>query len=114
MRATRRPSKLLKGLSFDIADLELIRSRSASDGLRMVVRLDHGSDVDEYEEVLVFYSGTSPPCRWLMWRSASAVFVRSTDGRSGHYRSALQAIEAVVRMKGITLTDIKGTPWRSD
>jgi hypothetical protein len=45
MRATRRPTKLLKGLSFDIADLERIRCRSEAHGLRMVVRLDHGSDV---------------------------------------------------------------------
>jgi hypothetical protein len=89
MRATRRPTKLLKGLSFDIADLELIRSRSEAHDLRMVVRLDHGSDVDEYEEVLVFYSGTSPPFRWLMWPNASAVFVWSTHGRSGRYRSAV-------------------------
>jgi hypothetical protein len=54
---------------------------------------------DEYEEVLVFYSGTSPPCRWLMWRNADAVFVRSTDGRSGRYRSAVQAINALVRRR---------------
>jgi hypothetical protein len=113
MRATRRPTKLLKGLSFDIADLELIRSRSESHGLRMVVRLDHGSDVEEYEEVLVFYSGISCPCRWMMWRNASAVFVRSTDRRSGRYRSAVQAIEALVRMKGIALTEIKATRWPS-
>ena len=61
MRATRRPTKLLKGLSFDIADLDLIRSRSEANGLRMVVRLDHGSDVEDYEEVLIFYSDTNPP-----------------------------------------------------
>ena len=113
MRATRRPTKLLKGLSFDIADLELIRSRSEAHGLRMVVRLDHGSDIDEYEEVLVFYSGTSPPCRWLMWRNANAVFVRSTDGRGGRYRSAAQAINALVRRRRIVVTDVKATRWPS-
>jgi hypothetical protein len=79
----------------------------------MVVRLDHGSDVDQYEEVLAFYSGTSPPCRWLMWRNASAVFVRSTDGRSGRYRSAVQAIEALLRTNGIALREIKATRWPS-
>jgi hypothetical protein len=113
MRVTRRPTKLLKGLSFDIADLELIRSRSESHGLGMVVRLDHGSDVEEYEEVHVFYSGTSPPCHWMMWRNASAVFVRSTDGRRGRYRSAAHAIEALVRTKSIALTEIKATRWPS-
>jgi hypothetical protein len=113
MRVTRRPTKLLKGLSFDIADLDLIRSRSEANGLRMVVRLDHGSDVEEYEEVLLFYSRANPPCRWMMWRNASAVFVRSTDRRSGRHRSAVQAMEALVRMKGIALTDIKAKPWPS-
>ena len=101
MRANRRPAKLLKGLSFDIADLDLIRSRSEANGLRMVVRLDHGSDVEEYEEVLVFYSGTNPPCRWLMWRNANAVFVRSTDGRARRYASAAQAINALLRRRNV-------------
>jgi hypothetical protein len=54
----------------------------------MVVRLDYGSDVEEYEEVIVVYSGTSPQWNWMMWRNAGAVFVRSIDGRSGRYRSA--------------------------
>jgi hypothetical protein len=101
MPAARRPAKLLKGLSFDIADLDIIRSRSEAHGLRMVVRLDHGSDVEEYEEVLVFYSGTSAPCRWLMWRNADAVFVRSTAGRTRRYKSAAQAISALVRRRRV-------------
>jgi hypothetical protein len=64
-------------LSFDIPDLILIKDRFAANHLRMVVRLDYGSAVEEYEEVLAFYSGTSPQWHWLMWRTASAVFVRS-------------------------------------
>jgi hypothetical protein len=92
-------SKVLKGYSFEIADLILIQDRSKAHGLRMLVRLDHGSDVEEYEEVLVFDSGPEAPCRWMMWRNAAAVFVRSTDGRSGRYRSAAQAFDAVVRTR---------------
>jgi hypothetical protein len=109
MRATRGPTKLLKGLSFDIAHLERIRSRAEAHGLRMVVRLDHGSDVEEYEEMLVFYSGANPPCRWLMWRNADAVFLRSTDGRTRRYGSAGHAINALVRRRHVIVTDTNAT-----
>ena len=113
MFAAKCPAKMLKGLSFDISDLILIRDRSMANDLRMVVQLDYSSDVEEYEEVLAFYSGTSPEWRWMMWRNASAVFVRSIDARSRRYRSAAQAIEALVRTRGVVLTDIKATRWPS-
>ena len=107
MSAAKCASKVLKGLSFDILDLILIKDWSAVHDLRMVVQLNYGSDVDEYEEVLAFYSGTSPQWRWMMWRNASAVFVRSIRGRSRRYRSAAQAIKALVR--DVVLTEIKAT-----
>jgi hypothetical protein len=113
MCAAKCISRLLKGLSFDIPDLILIKDRSTAHDLRMVVRLDYGSDVEEYEEVLAFYSGTSTEWRWMMWRNASAVFVRTMDGRSRRYRSAAQAIEALVRKGGVVLTDIEATHWPS-
>ena len=111
MSATKCPSRKLKGLSFGISDLILIQDRAQANDLRMVVRLDHSSDIEEYEEVLVFYVGTSPLSQWMMWRNASAVFVRSMDGRSRCYRSADRAIEALVRTGGVVLTDIKATHW---
>jgi hypothetical protein len=111
MRAAKCLAKVLKGLSFDIPDLILIKDRSAAHDLRMVVQLDYGSDVEEYEEVLAFYSGASPHWHWMMWRNASAVFVRSIDGRSGRYRSAARAIEALVRKEVVALTDIEATHW---
>jgi hypothetical protein len=114
MCAAKCPSKVLKGLSFDIPDLILTHDRSAANDLRMVVRLDYGSDVEEYEEVLVLYYGTNPKWRWMMWRNANAVFVRSIDGRSRRYRSAAQAIEALVRKEQVVLTDIEATHWPSD
>jgi hypothetical protein len=101
MCAAKCPSRVLKGLSFEIDDLNLIRDRSAANDLRMVVRLDYGSDVEEYEEVLAFYSGTSPQWRWMMWRNASAVIVRSIDGRGRRYRSAAQAIETLLRKQRV-------------
>jgi hypothetical protein len=113
MFAAKCPAKVLKGLSFDIPDLILIHDRSMANDLRMVVRLDYGSDVDEYEEVLAFYSGTNPEWRWMMWRNASAVFVRSIDGRGRRYATAGQAIEALLRKQRMALTDIQATHWPS-
>ena len=113
MFAAECPAKVLKGLSFDIPDLILIHDRSMANDLRMVVQLDYGSDVEEYEEVLAFYSGTSPEWRWMMWRNASAVIVRSIDGRGRRYRSAAQAIEALVPKEQVVLSDIEATHWPS-
>ena len=69
MSATKCPSRKLKGLSFEISDLILIQDRAQANDFRMVVRLDHSSDIEEYEEVLVFYVGTSPLSQWMMWRN---------------------------------------------
>jgi hypothetical protein len=97
MHAAQSPGKALKGLSFDIDDLTLIRDRSEANGLHMVVRLDYGSDVEEYEEVLALHAGTNPQYRWLMWRNTNTVFVRSLDGRALRYGSATQAIDSLAR-----------------
>jgi hypothetical protein len=106
MYTAKCSSKVLKGLSFGIADLVLIQDLSKAHDLRMVVQLDHGSDVEEYEEVLAFYSGINPEWRWMMWRNANTVYLRSMDGRSRRYRSPAQAIEALVRREDAVLTDI--------
>jgi hypothetical protein len=71
MRVTQLPTKALKGLSFGVAELLLVSSWSEANGLRMVVRLDHGSDAEEYEEVLAFHLADSRPCNWIMWRDAN-------------------------------------------
>jgi hypothetical protein len=97
MHTAQSPAKALKGLSFEVDDLTLIRDRSEANDLRMVVRLDYGSDVEEYEEVLALHAGTDHQYRWLMWRNTNTVFVRSLDGRALRYESATQAIDAVVR-----------------
>jgi hypothetical protein len=104
MPATRCLAKVLKGLSFEIADLNLIKGRIRAYDLNMVILVDHGSDVEEYEEVLVFYSVSRPSYRWMMWRTANAVFMRSTDGRIRRYRTAALAIKSLVRKEGVART----------
>jgi hypothetical protein len=113
MCAAKCPVRVLKGLSFEVDDLILIKDRSAANDLRLVVQLDYGSDVEEYEEVLTFYSGTSHQWRCKMWRSANAVFVRAIEGRGRRYETAGRAIEALLRKQRVTLTDITATRWPS-
>jgi hypothetical protein len=112
MAAVRRASKLLKGRSFAVSELILIANWSAANGLRMAVRLDHGSETEEYEEVLAFHRGDSQPCRWIMWRSDRAVFVQPLIGRTQRYRSVAAAFEAMVARQRVALTDLK--PERPD
>jgi hypothetical protein len=117
MNTTRHPAKTLKGLSFDVSDLILIRSRSEAHGLRVVVELDHGSDVEEYEEVLAFHAKTSPQCHqchWLMWRNENTVFVRSNEGRARRYRSVTQAIDALVRTLPVISPDTRAKQCEPD
>jgi hypothetical protein len=104
-------SKSLKGFSFSVPELILIRSWSDANGLRMVVRLDHGSDSEDYEEVLAFHTGDSQLCRWIMWRDSRAVFVQPLIGRARRYGSVAEAFEAVAARQRLVLTDIKPMRW---
>jgi hypothetical protein len=113
MHAVKVAAPVLKGLSFDVADLILLEAWSAAIGLRMAVNLDHGCDVDEYEEVLTFHSGTSPLTHWIMWRNATTVFVQTITGRRRRFRSVARAIEALERTQRPALTDIHPTAWPS-
>jgi hypothetical protein len=111
MNVIQLPSKTLKGLSFSVAELILIKSWSEANGLCMVVRLDHGSDVEDYEEVLAFHLGDSPLCRWIMWRGARTVFIQPLIGRTQSYGSAAEAFEAMAPKRPVALTDIKPAGW---
>jgi hypothetical protein len=100
-----------KGLSFKVSELILVRNWSAENNLRMVVRLDHGSDAEDYEEVLAFHVGESRLCSWIMWRDAEAVFVQPLIGRTERYGSTAEAFEAVAAKQHVVLTDIKPDRW---
>jgi hypothetical protein len=104
-------AKSLKGLSFSVAELILIESWSEANGLRMVVRLDHGSDVEDYEEVLAFHIGDSPLCHCIIWRNSRTVFVQPLIGRTQRYGSAAEAFEAMASKRPVVLTDIEPAGW---
>ena len=111
MSTTQAPARTLRGVSFDLAELILIRSWSEASALRMEIRLDHASETEEFEEVLALHVGESSLCRWILWRDAKAVFVQPLIGRTQRYASVAEAFEALAEPEPLTLTDIKPTRW---
>jgi hypothetical protein len=111
MPVIQMPAKTLRGLSFSLPELILIASWSEANSLRMVVRLDHGTDSEDYEEVLAFHLGESPLCRWIMWRSARVVFIQPLIGRTQRYESVAEAFEGMNSKRRVALTDITPVAW---
>jgi hypothetical protein len=101
----------LKGLSFPIADLILVRAWSEAHSMRMVVRLDHGSETELYEEVLALHPVGSTLCRWFIWREGDAVFVQPPLGCSRRYDSVIDVLEALTPPKPVAQTHIRATRW---
>ncbi len=104
-------STALRGLSFGIPDLLLIGSWSEACGLQMAVRLDHGSDTEEFEEVLTFHTEAGRPCRFIMWRDENAVYVQPLIGRVRPYGSVVEALSCSEPQRFIVLTDVMATGW---
>jgi iron(III) transport system permease protein len=75
------------------------------------VRLDHGAEDEEYEEMIAFHSKVNFRCRLIMWRNAEAVFVQPLIGRRRRYNSVCDALEFMLPTKQVVLTDIKATFW---
>jgi hypothetical protein len=103
-----------KGLAFEIADLLLIRSWAVYHHCQMSIRLDHGADGEEYEEVIAFHTRKSPLCRFLMWRNAEGVFVQPLVGRRQRYEAVSTALESLRPKPRVKLTDITATTWPAD
>jgi hypothetical protein len=100
-------SRLPRGLSFPLSDLVLAQSWSDFHGLRMTVRLDHGSDDEEYEEILAFYGSGSLLCWCFFWRDAQSVFVQPMIGRQQRFDLIEDALESLIPKRKVVATDIK-------
>jgi|SRR5476649_457177 hypothetical protein len=111
MPVIKLPAVKPTGLSFKLTELILAGRWSQANSLRLVIRLDHGSDTEEFEEVLAVHVGDSPVCRWIMWRDATAVFVQPLIGRKQRYGSVAEAFESLVTKQLVFLTDIDATGW---
>jgi hypothetical protein len=84
--------KIPTGLAFKIEDHAAIRDWALSRDYRPIVRLDHGSDSEEYEEIVAFCFGWRSACRFIIWRNAQSVYVQPLVGRRRRYESVGEAL----------------------
>lgn len=84
------------GLAFEVADLNLLQGWAAFHGLRLVVELDHCIAGREYEEIVVIYAKDNRLRRWHLWRSQAEFILQPLIGRSSHFFSVADAIEAML------------------
>jgi hypothetical protein len=101
----------LVGLSFSIAELTLVEAWAEAQGLRMVVRLDHGSETEEYEEVIAFRTTWGRPRRAIMWRDYEAVYLQPLIGRTRRYRSVAETIASLTPRQTVAVTDVTAPNW---
>ncbi|MFO1025345.1 MAG: hypothetical protein U1E70_09200 [Acetobacteraceae bacterium] len=80
----------MKGLAFDIADLMAVRSWADRNDIRLDIRLDHGVDDEEYEEVIAFSEAGA--CFLLMWRDQDTVFAQPMPGRQIRFKTVSEAL----------------------
>jgi hypothetical protein len=110
MLTRKSDTPVLKGLSFEVSDLRALLEWSENNNLRMVVHLDYGSAVEQYEEVLAFYSGADPERRWIMWRGSRSIIVEPALGQRRRYRSVATATKGFPHSIG---PDVGATPCPS-
>jgi len=84
------PRCILKGHSFAIEHHAAIEDWAARNHYSVVVKVDYGTDEEDYEEVVEFRFGSR--CLFLMWRNAECVVVQPIVGRSRHHDSVLEAL----------------------
>jgi hypothetical protein len=105
----RRPAHSPKGLAFAIDDLLCMRDWADRHGIRMAIRLDHGNDGEDYEEVIAFHADAQSACFLLIWRSTEAVIVQPLVGRPLAYQSVSHVLESLVEGQDSEMTDTTAT-----
>ena len=105
---TTTPQRLLRGIAFEIAELLLIKSWADTRNIRMVVRLDHTTGNEKYEEVIAFYPEASTASPLIMWRTERFVCVLPIIGARRRYRTVAKALESPTmdKIPSTILTDI--------
>jgi hypothetical protein len=111
MPVARLMPRSLRGLSFRIADLVLLRSWAEAQGLSMTIHLDHGVEGEEYEEVVALSRTDRSLSQWIIWHDGHAVFVQPLIGRTQCHASVAEVVEALSPKLAVKLTDIQATHW---
>jgi hypothetical protein len=100
-----------KGLAFEIDDLVLVKDWAERNGVRFTVRLDHGSQDEEFDEVIALHTDANLYCNLIIWRNLDSVFVQPLIGRSLQYDSVRRALESVALNETVVLSDIVAPVW---
>jgi hypothetical protein len=106
--------KRQKGIAFDVGELLRARNWAAHHDWQFKIWLDHGTEYEEYDEVIAFSGGMSPQSRSIMWRTAKAVFVQPLLGRKRRYRSIAEALTSLIPKQPVRVADAKTTPRARD
>ncbi len=102
-----RGLKRQKGIAFDVADLLRARSWGVFYDWQFKIWLDHGTEDEEYDEVIAFSSGTSPRAAAIMWRTTKAVFVQPLLGKRRRYTSVADALTSLLPKQPAGVAHIK-------
>jgi hypothetical protein len=102
-----RRLKQQKGIAFDLADLLRAGSWAACYDLQFTIWLDHGTEDEEYDEVVAFSIGTSPRAASIMWRTAKAVFIQPLPGKRRRYTSVAEALTSLSPKQPVGVADTK-------
>ena len=102
---------LPKGFAFEISDLLLAKGWASFHNLTLSVRLDHGSEDEEYEEVIEVGTPTGSRTRFIIWNDGETVFVQPMPGKIRRHSSVAEALDGIRVKPSIILTDITATSW---
>jgi hypothetical protein len=111
MRDLSHFGALPKGLAFEIEDLLLVKDWAELNDVRFAVRLDHGSEHEEYDEVIALQTDAQPYLSLLLWRNSQSVFVQPLIGRNLAFGSVGEALASLPVREDVVLTDITATAW---
>ncbi|HVY17984.1 MAG TPA: hypothetical protein VHB27_22385 [Rhodopila sp.] len=111
MRAMQLEDSSVRGLSFSVPDLVLLKSWAKAQALNMRVHLDYVSDGKEYDEILAFHAGENSLFEFIMWRDARSVYVKPVMGWPQRFRSVMSALSAICPDRDEPISDITAKTW---
>ena len=100
IRRCTAPKTAPTGIAFEISDLLLIGCWAAIHDLDALIRLDHGVEDEEYEEVVEFRTEARSRCRFILWRNANGVFLQPIMGRKTEHLSVAAALGSLLPKLG--------------
>jgi hypothetical protein len=77
----------------------------------MQIWLGHGTEHEEHQEVIAFYTGTNLLTGSILWRTAKPVFVQPMLGRKRRYTSMAAALVGLLAKQRSVVTDIAAAAW---